>query len=571
MSSQPPLPPVNSATPLGHPRPSAPTLAPSRAANAASVGIASLKTDLDHATAQIEVLRKTVKDLQTRDAEAQVRLRNLEMQAKMSDARRERSDAQLKILMSSIGVKPPDSPSIETPEYALAPVSGPSVHPAPTPGSSTHSMPVAGPIIPKAEPLDGEPTIEGKTREAARSALTHLYGVVKFTIANHGDYPSVSKDNISWPSGINGAGQRVPYSRLDFTEPYGSDKNKATFNHWVDVSLEQGRQLAKVEVPDSVYTREKVLQACRSLYAGYKSSYKGKVKRNNGPAIPIGKRKAEQVEEDGFNNGAPLEQDSTLSYIALMESSELPDSGPFWSADDPLNQGPVVGVDHTRVDTPTQDMFDMQLADDMYNPSGRNSSKAIRSRKVTKCGMRAVKRSKLTGDNQKYMTSKYDTYFTVGAMSDDEEVVDSFHDDGQVKQSHYVAHPYEWFSDELIACRNAVESVPGKSNATAIQREYGWEKKGEPHTSRTVDSGVRTWMVKPDVLKANPDWLQKSLVYLSGKEWGEEEASSVHEIRQNAKKMRTAAADQYSDELRKANERIWTLKQEAEEYPDVPY
>ncbi|KAG8787748.1 hypothetical protein FRC12_015308 [Ceratobasidium sp. 428] len=161
MSLQPPLPPATSATPSGHPRPSVPTSAPSRAVNAASMGIASLKTDPDDATVQIEILRKNVKELQMRGAEAQVRSRNLEAQAKMSVAYHERSDAQQKILMSSIGVKAPDSPCAETPKHALALVSGSSEHPTPIPEPSVYS--VASSIIPKAEPLDDK---SGKTMDA---------------------------------------------------------------------------------------------------------------------------------------------------------------------------------------------------------------------------------------------------------------------------------------------------------------------------------------------------------------------------------------------------------------------
>ncbi|KAG8720972.1 hypothetical protein FRC09_008693 [Ceratobasidium sp. 395] len=111
----------------------------SRVANATSMGIASSRTDLDDATTQIEILRKIGKELRVRDKETSVRLQNLE-----------------KILMSLIGVKAPDSPSAETPGYALAPISWSSKHPAPIPGPSEHSTPVAGSVVPKADPLDGE-------------------------------------------------------------------------------------------------------------------------------------------------------------------------------------------------------------------------------------------------------------------------------------------------------------------------------------------------------------------------------------------------------------------------------
>ncbi|KAG8792778.1 hypothetical protein FRC12_004871 [Ceratobasidium sp. 428] len=75
-SSQLPLPPATSATPSGYPCPSVP------------------KANLYDATAQIEILQKNVKELQTvRGAETQVRLWNLEVQAKMSVAYYEESNA----------------------------------------------------------------------------------------------------------------------------------------------------------------------------------------------------------------------------------------------------------------------------------------------------------------------------------------------------------------------------------------------------------------------------------------------------------------------------------------------
>ncbi|KAG8703251.1 hypothetical protein FRC09_004271, partial [Ceratobasidium sp. 395] len=144
MLLQPPLPPATSATPSGYARPSVPTPAPPQAANAASIGIASLKVDLDDAAVQIEIVGQNAKELQVRGAETQVRLRNLE-----------------KILMGLIGVKALNSLFAETPKYALAPVSRASGHPAPIPEPSVHS--VADSIIPKAGPLDGE---SGKTMDA---------------------------------------------------------------------------------------------------------------------------------------------------------------------------------------------------------------------------------------------------------------------------------------------------------------------------------------------------------------------------------------------------------------------
>lgn len=65
--------------------------------------------------------------------------------------------------------------------------------------------------------------------------------------------------------------------------------------------------------------------------------------------------------------------------------------------------------------------------------------------------MRTRKRPYLKDLAYKYKGSKYDSYFTPGAMSEDEEVIDTLGSDGRVKTSHFEAHAYEFVSDEVSA------------------------------------------------------------------------------------------------------------------------
>lgn len=145
-------------------------------------------------------------------------------------------------------------------------------------------------------------------------------------------------------------------------------------------------------------------------------------------------------------------------------------------------------------------------------------------------------------------------------MSEDEEVVDVM-ENGYVKSTHFEAHAYDFVSDEvsvtsrckslsvlltmlihvqLIAIRNAIDAIPDPNSANRTPRQRGSDKPGPPHVAHTVDTGMRTWMIKKKVLDAHLDeWLDQGRVYTSGAQWGEAEPSYMRSARKAIKRLRT--------------------------------
>ncbi|KAG8696400.1 hypothetical protein FRC08_007177 [Ceratobasidium sp. 394] len=73
----------------------------------------------------------------------------------------------------------------------------------------------------------------------------------------------------------------------------------------------------------------------------------------------------------------------------------------------------------------------------------------LRSRAKGKCDIRTRKHNNLTGDDMRFKEAKYDSYFTPGAMSDDETAYE-YKDGGWVKlSSHFVSRAWEYYSKDV--------------------------------------------------------------------------------------------------------------------------
>ncbi|KAG9120647.1 hypothetical protein FRC07_003789 [Ceratobasidium sp. 392] len=565
MSSQPPSRSTATPAPTGHIRSSGLAPAANRALTAAAAQeIVMLKSDLEHAMDQIKVLRGSVVQLEGRDEESHGQIRTLAARLKVSEARCEKLEAQLAHLLEAVGVETVSVPLVATYATPAAHTGAPALEPA-----LDHApAPVPATSAPKAESLDSinaNPLKDVKL--AAMAALACIYGVPKFRMKDHGDYPPYTKDHVNWPHRMEG-NSRVPVTRFDFTEAYDSAKNKESYELWISITLSQGKHLAGVgHLTESNFNRKTVVQAIGRIYSSFKTQYRTKVTKRGPPSVPI-KRKVEAVNngiEDVLGNNASTTDDLTdFSFTEFMQSGSVD-----------LEQLPLDDsqLDHTIHATPHSFASDVPAADTL--PVAATSSYGVgnsnpgdfHSRRVARCNTRANKRKALQGDARKYLSTKFDSYFTPGAMSDDEVIVDSVNDQGRVTASHLESHQYEWASNELIAIQDAIDKVPGSSLNKTV-RVRGPNKVGKPHSSYTIEGGIRTWMVKPEVLEENPDWRDSGLVYPSGAEWGEEEPSNAQDTRQAAKRIRAVAGPGLA-RLQEANSKVQLAMAELDEINDL--
>ncbi|KAF8593466.1 hypothetical protein BDV93DRAFT_566515 [Ceratobasidium sp. AG-I] len=523
MSSQMPSFSTANPSPPDVVRSSAPAPATSRLQTAAlTQDIVALKMRTKCIEDRAHVLETTIQTLQERDEHSNEKIKALTLNLELVEARCERLDRQLSVLLQSVGVELKTSPAPELPTLA-----GPAI--------VSESQ-----VKAESSTVNSDPSAD--IRKIVAAALSSLYGVTKFTMKAYGHYPTVSKMHMDWPSRMNGD-VRVPLHRFDFSEAHGSSKNSDTYESWVQLSLSQGPNLANVtHLSSKELNRKSVMAECGKLYSSLKAQHKRLVQKHAAPAIGI-KRKVEAV--DGEEATLVAQGDSLgdipsdFSYTEFLQSNsfsvEVPPRSdellaPFLAPTEVFHAAPDVGV---------SDKVSAPITTPQVTP--KNHPDAIRSRKVVKCNMRTRKRPYLTGNSAKFKLPKYDSFYTAGAMSEEEEVIDSVDQDGQVTASHFEAHAYEWASEELVAIREATDSIPDPTTSNKTPRRRGTTKSGPPHTNTSVDGGIRTWMIKPSVLAKHPQWLTESLVYSSGTEWNEPEPVDARGARKVAKRIRTIA------------------------------
>lgn len=167
----------------------------------------------------------------------------------------------------------------------------------------------------------------------ATATLSLLYGVTKFNVSQHGDYPQVSKSHMEWPTRTE-QGKQVPLHRFDFTESHSSKKNKDTYDLWIKTTLNQGPVLAGVSRPsDDEFNQRSVASSCSKLYSSFKSRYKDLLKKRQGPVIRI-KRKADPeaveqlvADDDVLDDSLELGPAVDFSFTEYLQSNSLDDGG----------------------------------------------------------------------------------------------------------------------------------------------------------------------------------------------------------------------------------------------------
>ncbi|KAF8119205.1 hypothetical protein EV363DRAFT_1298025 [Boletus edulis] len=144
----------------------------------------------------------------------------------------------------------------------------------------------------------------------------------------------------------------------------------------------------------------------------------------------------------------------------------------------------------------------------------------------------ARKRKRLSNEcPPQWKDAKYDTAFILNAMSDDED--DPNHITGQPRA--YVTKEPEWRHLQLSELFSAIDALkdprPDQAKLAKTRIRSTDKKLGPPPLARTLATRVRTWMIKPELLQKNPDWLTTGRVATSGEAWGEEAPKELEKDR----------------------------------------
>ncbi|GAB1521026.1 hypothetical protein RhiTH_004116 [Rhizoctonia solani] len=310
--------------------------------------------------------------------------------------------------------------------------------------------------------------------------------------------------------------------KLTWDKLYNSPVNQPMFNAWVDHLITKGPGLTgHLDLPSSILNQRVVSSQCSKRYLAIKQQvmqYYGKKKQQvvgikqcregldapegiiNRAELPtkdtVNIRPGDQVYDNPGYDGAPLGNPSLLQIPA--QAGGVVDLPMLDRA--PHNTKPAV------LDSPAKDF---------------NLRNNIWSRKNTKLGTHIRQQQHLLGDDAKFQASKYDTYKTIGAMSDDKHV-DLVNKKGKTITT-FILHAYDFLSQEMIDCCDAIDRVPDPTKALKkVIWQHGSFQSDLPPKAK-IAGGLCTWMIKPEILAANPQWITEGYVYRSRPKWGKAE------------------------------------------------
>ncbi|KAG9087022.1 hypothetical protein FS749_003219 [Ceratobasidium sp. UAMH 11750] len=251
--------------PANQPQPILPT---ARQQYAAAVQkIASLELQLKFAGDRIGLLERAVADLQGRDEQYKLSIDGLSLRMKADEALGEYLKTTLGLFLKQSGIDISKLQNSADPSEALT-------------GQGRN--------------------LTDEEEEKITHSLSSIYGVGKFSMKDHGEYPSVGRDHINWPSRRDGT-KSIAVHQFDFRENQNSPRNNDTFVAWVDFALNHGPAVARInDLPDAVFNRTSVTLMCNKHYAYLKRRYKDTLAKKADPLISI-KRKSESLDAPEHN------------------------------------------------------------------------------------------------------------------------------------------------------------------------------------------------------------------------------------------------------------------------------
>ncbi|CUA70798.1 hypothetical protein RSOLAG22IIIB_09135 [Rhizoctonia solani] len=525
---------ISDSKPIGGKNEKPLTPSVNRQQNAAALQqIIALTNRLKSATEQIDAQNITIVELQNRDEENKQAINKLTLRIDSCEKSNKVIQATLDMVTKSIGI---DLNQI--------------LHASDTSGGT--SAPSHAGDLTEAE--------EEKVASIVKAAILRLYGMTKFSPKDHGIYPLVSKDHMEWPHKYEG-NRRVNFHRFNFGKDftYASPCNNDSFQAWIDLSLSQGAVLVGGDqLPSRVLNRNSVTKHCITHFRYLQRRVREYFGKDSVPVAGI-KRRGEGLDEPMAGESQVIGIPGTMAAGSSLDGSQI-------LLDPSLIAGPVEYPPMAATDPMSSRLNTEDIKPTVKKE--KNTKENMRSRSQGKLAIRTRKRNALEGINETYKLPKYDGFFTIGGTSDD-EAVDVTNEKGEVVEEFH-ARPWAFASDERVKCQVAVDATQDpQPNPRQTTRRRGTNMVDTPPISKIVKTGVLSWMVKPEILKKNPQWLTQHRVYPSGPEWGEEEPKDPPRKSKASKRVKLEDVSTNLDQIHKAQEEFQVAQQRVDEYENA--
>ncbi|KAF8600407.1 hypothetical protein BDV93DRAFT_510874 [Ceratobasidium sp. AG-I] len=114
----------------------------------------------------------------------------------------------------------------------------------------------------------------------------------------------------------------------------------------------------------------------------------------------------------------------------------------------------------------------------------------VRQHRKAKLASRIRRCPLLSGANERFKAPKFDSYYVKGAMSDDNTVY-TIKDGVHVEEKYYKSSTPEYFSDEIVALREALDAITNPDPPKGVfVRRRGPKKLGAHPKTRAIEMGV---------------------------------------------------------------------------------
>ncbi|KAG8712872.1 hypothetical protein FRC09_019380 [Ceratobasidium sp. 395] len=309
-------------------------------------------------------------------------------------------------------------------------------------------------------------------KKTVNSCLFHLYGAVGSLKPEHMGYPEgLAPGDEAWPSEGTGASRRA-LIRFDFSKRHDEPVNVEPFKTWCKFVRDRGAE--RVPNAQSVLAQaseDTIQKRCALKYQYEADKYKTYVKAQ-ARAVEQARRNQEQARRN-------------------QEQEEASSDGD--TADDGEQRVP--------------DEKKKRTAAYRARTTGATTVADLTDRFVQKMNSRRRRMESLPADQ--YSEMQRATMLTPGAQSQDETDYEVGEDGARRKTNQFKTRAWPFLSDEFVAMKKAIDAIADPSPPRGYQaRVPGLPREGDPPRNKMNEQLLRVWMVKPDVLTANPEWIR---------------------------------------------------------------
>ncbi|TFK48360.1 hypothetical protein OE88DRAFT_1810278 [Heliocybe sulcata] len=147
-----------------------------------------------------------------------------------------------------------------------------------------------------------------------------------------------------------------------------------------------------------------------------------------------------------------------------------------------------------------------------------------RAHKNTRATSKLAARERKRGRSE-YTDPKYNSAFTINAMSDDEDDPERIPSDPIQYISRIPSYRSELVGIQVQRIYDDVDKIPDPDPDKAkkmTRRVRGTIKECDPPAAKHIRNKIRVWQVKPELLDQNKHWLENGRIVASGIAWGDD-------------------------------------------------